>query len=182
MKPPKILKFILVGYFFAQIIEFQFNILVGHTYGNWIFTLIAYPAGLAVAYWVNQALDKILKNKKVADLLYYIVMTSVGLFGIEWAVIGHTPWQSPDANQLGMLSFWAAVFFIPRIFVDQRPSVGPLKKNIRRYITVYTIITLTLGLVIPYPFNMIPIIWGEIIGYTYLHLFYYLYIFKQPKP
>ena len=176
MKPPKILKFILVGYFFAQIIEFQFNILVGHTYGNWIFTLIAYPAGLAVAYWVNQALDKILKNKKVADLLYYIVMTSVGLFGIEWAVIGHTPWQSPDANQLGMWSFWAAVFFMPRVFIDPRPTVASLKKKIVRYMVGYTILTLGLGVLIPHPFNMIPIIWGEIIGYTLLHWFYWQYI------
>ena len=181
MKQNNFLKFILVGYIFAQIIEFQFNVFIANTYGNWIFTLFYYPAILAVFYFINQRVNQKIKNKKVADIFYYIVAATFGLFIMEWLIIGNSPWGNPEANQIGMLSFWVAVFFVPRIFISQSPEVEGIKKRITRYIMAYSLITFPLGFVLPETPRLIIIIWAEIIGYSLMHIFYWHYIFSN-KP
>lgn len=181
MKNSNLLKFILVGFIFAQVLEFQFNILITKNYGNWIFTLLAYPTLLLLAYQVSNAVTKHIKNQRLADTIYYFIGGAIGLFALEWIVIGNSPWSNPEASQIGMWSFWVAVFFMPRIFINTYPKHNNLKKTIIRYFAIYAIITTTLGILLPQNGRMVVLIWGGIISYTYMNIFYYQYIKKRPK-
>ena len=176
MKKSKLLKFILTGFIFAQVLEFQFNILITQNYGNWIFTLIYYPFILWIAYLSNEWIDKIVKRKKLADLIYFFGWGAFGLFVMEWMIIGNSPAGNPDASQIGMFSVWVAVTFMTRIFVNPDPNFSKLKHKIKIYFVSYAIITTLLGLVIPFPFKLVIIIWGGIIGYTYMNIYYFRYI------
>lgn len=171
----KLLKFILTGFIFAQIIEFEFNVYIAKTYGNWIFTLFYYPIILAGFYLVSKLINRKIKNKKTADIIYYLISGFFGLIVMEWLIIGNSPWGNPQASQLGMLSFWVAVFFMPRIFIDPNPQIIKLKKQIATYIIIYSLITLPLGLISSATAKLILVVYAEIIGYTILHLFYYRY-------
>lgn len=171
----QLLKFILVGYLFAQVIEFQFNILVTGNVGNWIFTLLFYPVLLAIAYYSTN-LTNLIKNKKLGNTLYFFFWSCFGLFIMEWAIIGNSPWGNPDANQLGMFSFWAAVFMMPKIFIDQTPSRQKLKTSIARYFIAYALTTTLLGFILPQNLRLFILVWFEIIGYTIMYIFYLKYL------
>lgn len=176
MKNSKPLKFILVGFIFAQVLEFQFNILVTQNYGNWIFTLIYYPVLLGLAYLVSNLIDKVIKNKKIADVIYFLGGGAFGLFVMEWAIIGNSPAANPDASQIGMWSFWVAVMFMPRIFINTEPKFNKLRHKIKVYFTSYAILTTLLGIALPFPIKFAVIIWGGIVGYTYMNIYYFRYI------
>ncbi|NUM25863.1 MAG: hypothetical protein HUU49_04590 [Candidatus Buchananbacteria bacterium] len=170
-----ILKFIFVGYLFAQVIEFQFNILITGNIGNWIFTLLFYPLLLTLAYYSTKLINNI-QNKQLGNFLYFLFWSCFGLFIMEWTIIGNSPWSNPDANQLGMFSFWAAVFMMPKIFTDKNEHLKNLKKNITYYFVAYALITTPLGLVLPQNLRLFVLVWFEIIGYTAMHLFYFSYL------
>lgn len=176
MKKSKLLKFILIGFIFAQVLEFQFNILVTQNYGNWIFTLIYYPFILLAVYLSNELIDKIIKRKKLADIIYFFGWGAFGLFIMEWMIIGNSPTGNPDASQIGMFSFWVAVTFMPRIFVNQNPKFEKLKKSIKRYFISYSIIVTFIGIVLPINYRLFWIAWLGTIGYTVMNIFYYNYI------
>jgi len=124
----KLLKFILIGFVFAMVVEFQFNIFATNNIPNFIFTLFFYPIYLALVYLVNNFVDKHLSGRK-ADVLFYLFFGFFGL-GFEWFVIGNSPWETPDANQIGMFSFWVAIAFMPRIFISAKKGIAMLKKNL----------------------------------------------------
>lgn len=179
MKSTNFIKFILIGYIFAQVIEFQFNVLVTGNIGNWIFTLLAYPIILAVAYLSIKIFDKF-KNKVASEFIYFLFWSCFGLFIMEWLVIGNSPWGNPDANQIGMFSFWAALFFMPKIFINSNIKVSKLKKHIFYYFLFYSIITTVVGLLLPPAFRLFFLVWFEIIGYSIMMFFYWSY-FKNIK-
>ena len=176
------LKFVLVGYLFAQVIEFQFNVLVTHNFGSWIFTLLYYPAYLAIAFLSHRLINKLIGKEWVADTVYLVIWGAIGLFGMEWLIIGNTPWQIPDANQVGMLSFWIALSFMPRIFSNPRPQFDKLKKKIVRYFATYSILTTVIGLLLPQSLRLFILVVCEIIGYTYMSIYYWQYINKNRAP
>lgn len=172
-----LLKFVLIGYLFAQVIEFQFNILVTGNVGNWIFTLLFYPVLLAIAYYSTNLTNRI-RNKQLSNILYFFFWSCFGLFIMEWVIIGNSPWSNPDANQLGMFSFWAAVFMMPKIFINQTPNNQGLKTSITRYFTVYALTTTLLGFILPQNLRLFILVWFEIIGYTIMYIFYLKYLSK----
>ena len=173
----QLLKFIIVGYLFAQVIEFQFNILVTGNVGNWIFTLLFYPILLTLAYASTKITDRF-KNQRLANVSYFIFWSLFGLFIMEWLIIGNSPSSNPDANQLGMFSFWAAVFMMPKIFIDQTPNNQKLKTSITRYFVVYALTTTLLGFILPQNLRLFILVWFEIIGYTIMYMFYLKYLSK----
>lgn len=181
MKKSNRLKFILVGVLFAQVLEFQFNIQITKNYGNWVFTLIYYPIILLLAYWASRLIDKIIKNKRLADIIYFFSGGAFGLFIMEWEIIGNSPTGNPDASQIGMFSFWVAVLFMPRIFTNPDPIYNKLKHKIKVFFGSYAIITIILGFMLPNPIKSAVVIWGAIIGYIYMNTFYFRYIKKRPK-
>lgn len=169
------LKFILTGFIFAQVLEFQFNILITKNYSNWVFTLIYYPALLVIIYLFSKVIDKIIKRKKLADIFHFMFWGAFGLFIMEWVIIGNSPTGNPDAIQIGMLAFWLAVTFMPRIFINQNPRLEKLKHSIKKYFTWYAIITTILAIVIPMPLKLGLIVWLGAIGYVVMFKFYYDY-------
>ncbi|MAG18194.1 MAG: hypothetical protein CL944_01835 [Candidatus Diapherotrites archaeon] len=166
-------KFILVGFIFAMVVEFHFNILATGNIGNFIFVTLFYPVYLSLVFLANNFIDKHLKGKK-ADVLFYLFF---GFFGLafEWFVIGNSPWGNPDANQIGMFSFWVALTFMPRIFINKQKEIQPLKKSVTKYFVAYTIVTTLIGFLLPVSFRIFFLTWFEVIGYTVMHYFYWKY-------
>ncbi|MFH1391563.1 MAG: hypothetical protein ABIH20_04595 [Candidatus Diapherotrites archaeon] len=169
----KLLKFVLVGFVFAMVVEFQFNILATNNVSNFIFTSFFYPIYLALVYLVNSFVDKHLSGRK-ADVLFYFLF---GFFGLafEWFVIGNSPWGNPDANQIGMFSFWVAIAFMPRIFISAKKGIVILKKSITKYFAVYAIVTTVLGFLLPFGFRVFWLTWFQVIAYTIMNYFYWKY-------
>ena len=179
LETKNMLKFVLVGYLFAQVIEFQFNVLVTHNYGNWLFALLYYPVYLVVAFFSHRLISKFIRKEWIADVVYLVTWGAIGLFGMEWVIIGNTPWQNPDANQIGMLSFWIALSFMPRIFSNPQPQFDKLKKKIVRYFTAYSILTTAIGLLLPQSLRLFVLVVCEIVGYTFMNIYYWQYINKN---
>jgi hypothetical protein len=143
------------------------------------FTLLFYPLLLTLAYYSTKLINNI-QNKQLGNFLYFLFWSCFGLFIMEWLIIGNSPWSNPDANQLGMFSFWTAVFMMPKIFIDQTPGNQKLKTSITRYFIAYTLITTLLGFILPQSLRLFILVWLEIIGYTVMHLFYFSYLKNYP--
>ena len=169
-----IFKFIAVGFIFAIITEFQFNILALGNVGNFIFDLFFYPVFLIFVYFSNAVLGRIFKNKILSGVLFYLIF---GIFGLafEWYLMGNSPWANPDANQIGMFSFWVAVTFMPKIFIEREEKFNNLKKKIVFYFVPFSAITTVIGIVLPSDFRVFWLVWFAIIGYTFMQVFYIKY-------
>lgn len=170
----KFLKFILVGYIFAMVVEFQFNILATGNIGNFIFTGIFYPVYLTLVYFSSKLIDRIFKSKYKASIVYYLIFGFIGLM-LEWFMIGNSPWQNPDANQAGMFAFWVALTFMPRIFTDEEHDVAGLKRGIKKIYAAYAIITTIVGLILPPAFRIFWLATFVTIAYLLMNIFYLQY-------
>ena len=171
----EIIKFILVGYFFAILIEFQFNILATSNIGNFIFTLFFYIVFLTISYFINKFWFSSIKNKVISSTAYYFFFGIIGLM-FEWFVIGNSPWGNPDAIQIGQWSFWIAITFIPKIYIETEGKFKKLKDGIRHYIIAYAIITTVVGFALPFHLRLFWLVSLQVVGYSLLHIFYVKYL------
>ena len=170
----KFLKFILIGYFFAIIVELQFNYVTGNV-GNFIFTLIAYPFYVSFVYFTSKIFN-VIKKDSIADFFVWLVYGLLGLM-IEWFIIGNSPWGNPEAIQIGMFSFWAAVAFMPRIFTIE--GYKKIKKWIKIYFVVYLAIALPATFFVPSPLNLGLTTLLMTFFYTAMNGFYFWFMIKR---
>lgn len=123
------------------------------------------------------ALYQICKRVK-SDVAYLTLAGALGLFGLEWWLVGNTPWGNPNASQLGMLIFHATVPFVARIFTDQNAAV--LQKKMVRFWLGFSLFVM-LGIVIQTPlFRAIWFIYLPLLGYTRLLAYVLSYIKARP--
>ena len=171
------LRFILVGSATALIVEASFNLLAVGTYGNFVFTIFAYPAYLA-AFYAPQTfvLRRLVRSARGLFIATYVAGGILGL-AIEWFVIGNSPWGNPEAIQWGMWAFWTAVVALPTLYLAD-PSAA--RKMLMRLLIVYGGISIALAIVVPAPLHVAALVLWQTAYYTYLHLPYVLYI-RRPS-
>ncbi len=132
MKPS--LRFYFLGLAVAGLEEFITQGVLKQNYAGWIVpTIIAFLPFLIVVRFIGGFLDKRFAEPR-AILIYYVAAGAIGLL-FEWFVIGLAPWSNPRAPflamlvfQLGMFSFWGSVALAPRLLLDQRASVGRVRR------------------------------------------------------
>jgi hypothetical protein len=141
-KTKQYFKFLGVGLFIAYTVEF---ILKSQFAGNatpkiFLMVLIFYPVYLTLVYFSSKLIDSVVRKRFIADLVYYATYGFIGLFIIEWILLNNSPAGNPNANQLGMFGFWAAVALIARIFIDHRQGLEKIKRNIKFSYVAYLIV------------------------------------------
>jgi len=129
-------RFYLIGFTIAALEEFITQGVLKNTLGGWIIpTIIAFLPFLIIVRSIGQFLDRRLSEHR-AVLSYHLIAGGIGL-AVEWFLIGLSPWSKPDGQplamlvlQVGMFSFWSAVAFVPRILLDNRDFVSPVRGRI----------------------------------------------------
>jgi len=135
--------FIAIGLIFAAFPgEISNQLLVHRTVHGFVFTLLNYIWFLAIAYYIRAALERRLKSKLRARLIYFLLYGYIGL-SIEWFVLHNYAFQV-NPVQLMMFTFWAGMALTPCIMIDQ-PATRDLKaiqRGIARYILIWSAISL----------------------------------------
>ncbi|MBC8509882.1 MAG: hypothetical protein ISR58_13045 [Anaerolineales bacterium] len=174
-------KYLFVGLGFATVVEvINMGILQGNWTGMIATLLIAYSIFIAFSYFLQKRFGVSAKKLVVA----YIIMGFIGLILIEWILIG-TPLNSSQSLlsififQFGIFNYWATVGFAPRLFLDHREFVKPIKKKFLRFYFIWFVCVYVLGLLllgdhIRFVFMQVFSAAGHII----LVWFYFLYFKK----
>lgn len=181
----KFLAFIAIGSVFATVEEFLSIVVLRHDLAGYLFTLlIVFPVFLTLVYFSSRLIDRLTGSEPLQELIHYFLFGLAGLM-IEWFLIGLSPWSNPEAGfivmlvfQLGMFSFWAAVAFIPRLFLNPRELNKKVRKSILKFFIPYFITAYILSLMVPETLRFITVISLIIFGYLSLNLFYLRY-FRQ---
>ena len=167
----RFLKTLVLGSLFATLGEFLFCVLVRQSLPDYLFTLAAYPFILALTYWPLRWIERRMPSELSADVAYYVVAGFTGL-GIEWFVIGNSPWANPEANDLGMFAYWAIVLAMPRLLLDARPRLRPVRHAAAVAFAAYAAAALTIGFLTPQPLRLFVLVWVVVLGYSGMNLFF----------
>jgi hypothetical protein len=92
---------------------------------------------------------------------------------IEWFVIGNSPWANPEANDLGMFAYWATVLAMPRLMLDPRPHLYPVRRAAVAAFAAYAFGALAVGVLTPQPLRLFVLVWVVVLGYTGMNLFFF---------
>lgn len=172
-------KFFLIGLIVAGLEEFITQGVLKNNPTGWIAsTIIAFLPFLIIVWLMGKFLTKKLPEPK-AVFWYYILAGSIGL-GVEWFLIGLTPWSAPHILQipfqLGMFSFWGTVAFAPLLLLDTRKNVSIIRKWYKCFLifgltTIY-LITFTAKKEDQFPLS----ITATLSVFILLNFFYFKYI------
>ncbi len=179
----RFLKTLVLGSLIATLGEFLFCVLVRQSLPDYLFTLAAYPFILAVTYTPLRWIEQRMPSELSADVAYYAVAGLTGL-AIEWFVIGNSPWANPEANDLGMFAYWATVLAMPRLLLDARPRLRPVRRAAAVAFAAYAAAALTLGFLTPQPLRLFVLVWVVVLGYTGMNLFFvraFRRVWKAPR-
>lgn len=136
-----LVKFILFGLLFSAYPgEIANQIIVHRTLQGFAGTMAIYMVLLTLGYWIN----KLFQRKLIPTLLYFVLFGVIGLL-IEYLIVG----QGPEASTVGMFTFWAMLFTLPRIFSDDSGQFEDLKKKITKYWFVSSPLVLLIFLIPP---------------------------------
>ncbi len=161
----------VLGSLFATLGEFLFCVLVRQRMPDYLFTLAAYPVILALTYMPLRWIERRMPSELSADMAVYAVAGLMGL-AIEWFVIGNSPWANPEANDLGMFAYWATVLAMPRLFLDVRTYLRPVRRAASIAFAVYAAAALAVGFITPQPLRLFVLVWVVVLGYTGMNLFF----------
>ena len=166
--------FMFVGMVFALVGEFMFKFFAQPSMEVFWGMTVVYLVILTFVYFSGKLMDMIFKRKLLAEVNCYVLYGLMGL-AIEWFLIGNSPWGNPDADQLGMFSFWATVCFGPRIFLNDRKGVAGVKRGIKMFFFIYAVISTVMGIVLPQPYRLYWIVIFFIVAYDLMNIFYFRY-------
>jgi hypothetical protein len=179
------LAFVLVGSFFSSVEEFLTVAVLRGDLASFVFTVVVvFPGFLTFVYLSFPLLARISPRRPVQELAAFGVYAVLGL-GIEWFLIGLSPWSDPEADpvlmllfQLGMFSFWATVAFAPRLFLAPGEPARRARRAILRFYVPYFAFAYLVCLAVPREARFIPTIALVVIGYSALIVFYGLYFHR----
>ncbi len=159
--------FVLVGVLTAAVGELQYSVFIRGDWANLLGSMVFNAVYLTGAFVVVWALFRLLPRR--AAFLACVILAAVAGLGVEWFLIGNSPWGNPDAGQLGMAAYWACLVVVPLIVVDGDARLRPLKRRIAVYAAVYTLAVLLGQWLLPagdwrFAFH----IWTVVIGYLVL--------------
>ncbi len=158
--------FVGLGTLAAIVCEFVFKIFITHDYLGFIFTLVFYPLYVACIYGTQKLFLRWSKNRLVLFIFSYFLFGVIGL-ATEWFVIGNSPWQNPDASQLGMWAFWTAIVSLPTIYMTQQRLAYRIAVAL---VGVYLGLSIILRVFLPQMWAIL-IVW-QIIFYSILQFVY----------
>jgi hypothetical protein len=167
----RFLKTLVLGSLLATLGEFLFCVLVRQSLPDYLFTLAAYPVILALTYWPLRWIEQRMPSELSADVAVYAVAGFTGL-AIEWFMIGNSPWANPDANNLGMFAYWATVLAMPRLLLDARPCLVPVRRAAGVAYVIYAVCAPAIGLLTPPALRLFVLVWVVVLGYTGMNLFF----------
>ena len=175
----KYFNFVLVGLLYTVPPEFLNQVVVHGIFLGYLNTLFINFLLLSFGYYVNVNVDRIFRRRSAA-VYYYLFF---GFFGVmfEWFIIGNSPWKNPDASQITMFSYWAGLFLVPRILIDNNKKIKIIKKSLIGFYLVFSVIMLIVGISVPYTSAPYFIVLSWIIGYNFMNVFYFIYFFKIRK-
>lgn len=162
---------LVLGSLFATLGEFLFCVLVRQSVSDYLFTLAAYPVILALVFLPMRWIERHMPTALASDVTVYAFAGLLGL-AIEWFVIGNSPWANPEAHDLGMFCYWATVLAMPRLFLDARPYLLPVRRSAGIAFAGYAAAALAVGLLTPSPLRLFVLVWVVVLGYTGMNLFF----------
>lgn len=162
---------LVLGLAFATLGEFLFCVLVRQSVPDYLFTLAAYPIILSLAALPMRWIEGRMPTPLAADIAVYAFAGFAGL-AIEWFVIGNSPWVYPEANDLGMFCYWATVLAMPRLLLDRRPYLLPVRRAAATAFAAYAVAAVILGLLTPQVLRLFVLVWVVVFGYVGMNLFF----------
>lgn len=159
--------FVLVGVLTAAVGELQYSVFIRGDWANLLGSMVFNAVYLIAAFAVVWALFRLLPRR--AAFLVAVALAAAAGLGVEWFLIGNSPWGNPAASQLGMAAYWAGMVIVPLIAVDSDARRRPLKRRIAVYAAVYTLAVLLGQRLLPagdwrFAFH----VWTVVIGYLVL--------------
>lgn len=107
-------------------------------------------------------------SRRTNTVTFVISSGLIGLFALEWGLVGNTPWGNPNASQLGMFIVHAAYPMAARLFADN--GQVEMQDRVLRYWAKFCLVVLC-GVLIPHPFLRFAwFIYAPIVGYAGLLL------------
>ncbi len=164
-----LLLFVLIGVLTAAVGELQFSVFIRGDWANLRGSMVFNAAYLIGAFAVTRLLFRLLPRR--AAFLVSVALAAVAGLGVEWFLIGNSPWGNPAASQIGMAAYWACLVVVPLIAIEPDARLRPLKRTIAIYAAVYTLLALAAQALLPretwgYAYH----IWSVVFGYLGLVL------------
>lgn len=133
------IKFVTVGLLFAAFPgEIANQLIVHRSLTGFASTMATYVFLLGFGYFIS----KIFRRKVIPTLLYFVLFGILGLL-FEYLILG----QGPEASAVGMFTFWAFLFTLPRIFTDGSDEFADFKKKVTKYWLISSPLVLILFLI-----------------------------------
>ena len=158
------LLFVLIGVLTAAVGELQYSVFIRGDWANLFGSMVFNAVYLAGAFVLTRLLFRLLPQR--AAFLVAVALAAVAGLMVEWFLIGNSPWGNPDASQIGMAAYWAAMVVVPLITVEPDARLRPLRRALALYGAAYTLLALAAWALLPretwgYAYH----IWSVIFGY-----------------
>lgn len=160
----RLLLFVLIGVLTTAVGELQYSVFIRGDWANLFGSMVFNAVYLVGAFVMTRAFFRLLPRRTA--FLVCVVLAAVAGLGVEWFLIGNSPWGNPTAVQIGMAAYWAGMVVVPLIFIDPAPPYYRLKRAILAYAAAYTTAALLGQWLLPaakwrFAFH----IWTVVIGY-----------------
>jgi hypothetical protein len=171
--------FVGIGVTVAAVGETQYSVFIRGEYANLFGAVVFNTLYLSVSATFT-ILQKI-KPPALCVAAHTVLFGSLGL-GIEWFLIGNSPWGNPDAHQAAMFAYWACMVVVPLVYVSPAPHNARLKQRILLVALLYSVAALA-AQTIPWPiWRMAYHIWSVILGYMALLVWVAVAYARVPSP
>jgi hypothetical protein len=175
----KFWQYLLSGVGFLLAMEFMFQVQIEGDFIGFLLTPILQIPFLLFTYFSSKIIDKELENTRFKELFIYIVYGLIGLFLIEWLLIGNTPWGNPDAVQFIMFSYWGGAVVFSRILTEENKSIRGLRKIMLGFFIISSLFIIILGFFIPFEDRLGPIVLMALFEYGLMNIFYIWYFINE---
>jgi len=157
--------FVLVGVLTAAVGELQYSVFIRGDWANLLGSMVFNAVYLTGAFAVTWSLFRLLPRR--AAFLVSVALAAAAGLGVEWFLIGNSPWGNPAASQLGMAAYWACLVVVPLITVDGDARLRPLKRRIAVYAATYTLLAMVVYVLVPgETWGAAYQLWSVVLGYS----------------
>jgi hypothetical protein len=133
---------------------------------------------LALLWFPNRWIERRARTPLAADVCIYLFAGVTGLT-IEWFILGNSPWQNPEANDLGMFCFWTVVLAMPRLLLDNRPHLRSVRRAVGVCFPAFAAAALAVGFATPQAFRLFVLVVVVVVGYVGMNSFFARALFLE---
>ena len=160
----RLVPFVLIGLVTVAVGEWQFSVFIrgdlANFWGSVFFNTVYLLFAAVIAGWIARRM-----GSGTRTLLVLAGLAGLAGLGVEWFLIGNSPWGNPAANQPGMFAYWACMVVVPWILTTSDPRLGKLKRTMLAYGIVCTAIACLVQLLPNADVRFVLHIWLVILGY-----------------